>query len=219
MTQTFPMLIVLNREWEQLDLSTATTVAQWALREPALAGCRSLSCALEAGRNTPDAAFAALLRIGRTGDALAYRVILHSLLGLLVRLAHGRPGVFEEAVAEAWLLIAEYPLERRPRSIVANLAWALRRWSVTERPPLPAPGDLPAVARDEAEPDPSATLATARELGLIDQLTHQVLVSVYLVGKSSAEAGHDFGLSAQAVRWRCSNALRNLNRQAALLAG
>jgi len=220
MTCSFPMLIALNQEWTQLDLASPNVVAAWIPAEPALIGCRDFTTILEAAQQRPDAVFAALLRIGASGHALAHRVILQALLGLLVRLAKGRPELFDEAVAEAWLLIAEYPLARRPRSIVANLAWALRRWCAAhEAVPALVVETVPEHTPDEAEPDPARTLATARELGLIDQLTHQALMSVYLAGKTSAEAGRDLGLSAHAVRWRCSNALRNLHRQAVLLAG
>jgi len=231
MTHSFPMLIALNREWTQLELTSARSLADWAETEPSLAGCGSLAAVLHAAQQRPDPVFAALLRLGagEASDAtLARRVILQSLIGLLVRLAKGRPEVFEEAVTEAWLLIAEYPLARRPRSIVANLAWSLRRWAGEQNdarrhsPSSPIAGlstDPHSPATPEPDLDAAETLAQAHRLGLIDQLTHQTLVSVYLVGKTSAEAGHDLGMSAQAVRWRCSKALRNLQRQAVLLAG
>jgi len=219
MTTSFPTLAALNREWIHLDLASPAALADWARTEPALAGCGDLSAVLVAAQQRPDEVFAALLRLGANGVPLAHRVILQSLLGLLVRLAKGRPELFEEAVGEAWLLIAEYPLARRPRSIVANLAWSLRRWAAAQGAPLSSAEMLPMPTADEPDPDAAATLARARDLGLIDQLTHRTLSLVYLSGRSSAQAGSDLGLSAQAVRWRCSNALRNLNRQAALLAG
>lgn len=219
MTTSFPTLAALNREWIQLDLASPAAVADWARIEPALAGCGDLSEVLVAAQQRPDDVFAALLRLGANGVPLAHRVILQSLLGLLVRLAKGHPELFEEAVGEAWLLIAEYPLARRPRSIVANLAWSLRRWARAQGAPPPPTEVLPMPIADKPDPDAAATLARARDLGLIDQLTHRTLSLVYLSGRSSAQAGSDLGLSAQAVRWRCSNALRNLNRQAALLAG
>lgn len=220
MTNHFPTLAALNLEWNQLAAASTEMVAEWALIEPALADCRDLDDVLEASRQQPDAVFAALLRLGRNRTPLAHRVILQALLGLLVRLATGRPDVFEEAVGEAWVLIVEYPLERRPRSIVANLAWALRRWAAQRsRTPVLVSQPLPDLREAEPEPDAAATLARAHELGLIDHLTHRTLATVYLAGKSSAQAGRELGMSAQAVRWRCSHALRNLSRQAALLAG
>lgn len=220
MTTSFPTLIALNSEWTHLELTSPETVRCWAETEPALAGCGSLSAVLDAARQHPDPVFAALLRLGASGSGLAHRVILQAMLGLIVRLAKGRAEVFEEAVGEAWLLIAEYPLARRPTSIVANLAWALRRWAAKRSLPSQAGlAELPDPAAPEADPDPARTLAQARELGLIDSLTHRTLSSVYLAGKTSAQAGRELGLSAEAVRWRCSRALRNLHRQAALLAG
>lgn len=220
MTNRFPTLAALNLEWNQLAETSADMVSEWALIEPALAGCGDLDDVLAASQRQPDAVFAALLRRGRNHTPLAHRVILQALLGLLVRLANGRPDVFEEAVGEAWVLIVDYPLERRPRSIVANLAWALRRWAAERsRPAVPAVPDLADHREAEPEPDAAATLARARELGLIDHLTHRTLASVYLAGLNSAQAGRELGMSAQAVRWRCSHALRTLHRQAALLAG
>lgn len=220
MTNHFATLAALNLEWNQFAPASAEMVAEWAGVEPALAGCRDLDAVLEASREQPDPVFAALLRLGRNRTPLAHRVILQALLGFLVRLAKGRPDVFEEGVGEAWVLIAEYPLERRPRSIVANLAWALRRWAAERnRTPVLAPEPLREQPEAEPEPDAAATLARAHELGLIDHLTHQTLARVYLGGKTSAQAGRELGMSAQAVRWRCSHALRTLHRQAALLAG
>lgn len=221
MTTSFPTLIALNREWAHLELTSSETVCCWAQTEPALAGCDTVSAVLDEARRHPDPVFAALLRLGNAGSGLAHRVILQSMIGLLVRLARGRAEVFEEAVGEAWLLIAEYPLTRRPTSIAANLAWALRRWAAEHGrcPSSAGVENLPTHVVDHNDPDPAATLATACQLGLIDQLTHRTLSAVYLAGKTSAQAGAELGLSAAAVRWRCSRALRSLQQQAVLLAG
>ena len=49
------------------------------------------------------------------------------MLGMVVRLCAGRPALLPEAISELWLAIVDYPLERRPRAIAANLAWTVRR--------------------------------------------------------------------------------------------
>ena len=70
---------------------------------------------------------AGLVRAARTDD-LAARVLLQRLLPGLVTAArrwerrHGTStDAFDEVVAAAWVVVREYPLERRPHHLVANL--------------------------------------------------------------------------------------------------
>ncbi|MGC3995022.1 MAG: hypothetical protein QM779_13045 [Propionicimonas sp.] len=205
-------LAALDDEWRDL---AARPIGDWA-GEPALAAAANVGAVLGLVRASPDSVLAALLRLGAAGDGLAHRVVLQSMLGKAVLLCAGRAGSIPDVIAELWLAIAEYPLDRRPRAIAANLAWAMRR-SLARRPfPPPVDGlDPPAPL---AEADATATLRDARNLGLIDADTHRVLWTVYVAGRTSAQAAGELGTTPEAVRWRCSHALRRLARHAELLA-
>ena len=204
----------LNTEWRQHLASRDPS--SWAAAEPELLGASDLDGVLALVRKRPDAVLAALLRLGRAGEILAHRVVLQTMLGKMVRLCAGRPQMLPEALSELWLAIAEYPLERRPACIASNLAWTVHR-----RLPRPLPGrgwtDLDAPDVETAQPDAASTLAQARRLGLINENTHRTLWTVYVAGRTSAQAAADLGTTPELVRWRCSRALRRLAGRAELL--
>jgi DNA-directed RNA polymerase specialized sigma24 family protein len=204
-------LTALNSEWNSLLPGPAGRFNEWATAEPALAEIGDLRGVLDLIRRNPDEVLAALLRLGAAGDPLAHRVVLQTMLGMLVRFCAGRPVLLSEAISELWLAIAEYPLQRRPRAIASNLAWAVRRRLRSVPQPLqPAP--------EPPEPGAAAVLADARRFGLIDDVTHHTLWLVYVAGLTSQEAAVALGTTAGAVRWRCSHALRRLAGRAVLLA-
>lgn len=202
----------LNAEWADLVPSTSATVAGWARRRPALQPAESLDGLLEVIRQRPDAAMGALIAIGREGEPLAWRVVLQAMLGGLTGLCRRRPDRFDEAVSELWLAIAEYPLERRPRSIAANLHWTIRRWLAAPASDPLAPPSVP-----EQETSAEAALGAARSLRLIDAETHRTLWLVYVAGLTSARAAAELGTTPELVRYRCSRTLRRLARHADLL--
>ena len=203
----------LNAEWARLVPTSASLLADWTARFPQLEEARDLDDVLAVVRTRPDAAMTALLTLGREGDRLAWRVVLQAMLGTAVLACRHHPGHFDEAVSELWLAIAEYPLERRPRSIAANLSWTLRRW-LAESSRLPEPqGSLP---RDDATAE--ATLLAARRLRLIDADMHRTLWLVYVAGLTSARAAAELGTTAELVRYRCSRTLRRLASHAELLS-
>jgi DNA-directed RNA polymerase specialized sigma24 family protein len=206
-------LAALNEEWRGLD---GCERPSWA-REPALAGAGDLAAVLRRVRERPDAVLAALLRLGAAGDQLAHRVVLQAMLGKLVLLCARRPDALPEAISELWLAIADYPLERRPTAIASNLAWTVHR-----RLPRPLPvrpwGDLDPPDAEPGRRDAGSTLDEARRLGLIDERTHRTLWTVYVAGRTSAQAAAELGTTPELVRWRCSRALRRLAGQAELLS-
>jgi len=211
MAARIPALSALNSEWQELLPESAGQFAEWTVTEPALAGADDLAGVLELIRHNPDAVLAALLRLGSAGHPLAHRVVLQTMLGMVVRLCAGRPSLLPEAISELWLAIVDYPLERRPRAIAANLAWTVRRNLHTVAPPMPPPAEPDG-------PDAASVLAEARRLGLIDEVTHRTLWTVYVAGLTSQQAAAVLGTTAGAVRWRCSHALRRLAGRARLLA-
>jgi hypothetical protein len=211
MAARHPALKALNSEWQALVPTCAVQLADWTLTEPALAGAADLDGVLDLIRQHPDDVLAALLRLGAGGQPLAHRVVLQTMLGMVVRLCAGRPALLPEAVSELWLAIADYPLERRPRAIAANIAWTVRRSLLTVAPPTPPPPE-------PHDPDAASVLADARRLRLIDEVTHRTLWTVYVAGLTSQQAADVLGTTAGVVRWRCSRALRRLAGRARLLA-
>ena len=198
----------LNREWREVQPAIADRLPDWGQREPVLAGA-DVQGILELVRRRPDDVLAALLRVGASGQTLAHRVVLQAMLGMLVRTCAGRPTQLPDAVSELWLAIVDYPLANRPRSIAANLTWTVRRR--LRPPPEVASMALPDRATQTIDdPDAAATLARARRLGLIDDLTHRTLTCVYVTGRTSTQAATELGTTPELVRWRCSRALRRL---------
>ncbi len=211
MVARIPALLALNSEWQALVPGAGGQLNAWARAEPALAAAGDLAEVLDLIRRNPDDVLSALLRLGAAGHPLAHRVILQTMLGMVVRLCAGRPALLPEAISELWLAIVDYPLERRPRAIAANLSWTVRRSLRTRPPPVAAP-----IQPDE--PDAASVLAEARRLGLIDEVTHRTLWTVYVAGMTSRQASIVLGTTPETVRWRCSNALRRLAGRARLLA-
>jgi DNA-directed RNA polymerase specialized sigma24 family protein len=211
MAARHPALKALNSEWQALLPTCSGQLTEWMLIEPALLGADDLDGVLDLIRQHPDDVLAALLRLGSRGQPVAHRVVLQTMLGMVVRLCAGRPELLPEAISELWLAIADYPLERRPRAIAANLAWTVRRsLNTTPSPAQPPP--------EPHEPDAATVLADARRLRLIDDITHRTLWTVYVAGLTSQQAADVLGTTAGAVRWRCSHALRRLAGSARLLA-
>ncbi len=204
-------LDALNNEWQALLSGSAGQLSEWAPTEPVLAAADDFSGLLVLIRQRPDDVLAALLRLGAAGEPLAHRVVLQTMLGMVVRLCAARPELLPEAISELWLAIVDYPLERRPRAIAANLAWTVRRAVRAVPAPVPPPAE-------PYEPDAASVLADARRLGLIDEVTHRTLWTVYVAGLSSQQAAAVLGTTAATVRWRCSTALRRLAGRARLLA-
>lgn len=205
-------LAALNREWRELVTTTAPAVAGWGNRYPQLASAVDLEEVLSLIADSPDAVLGALLRLGAEGDVLAWRTVLQAMLGKAVRLAKGKPGRLSEAISELWVVIGDYPLDRRPASIAVNLSWELKR-RLTEMPLRLLPTATP-----RSEPSAADTLAEAHQLGLIDTQTLRTLQLVYVDGLTSAQAAELLGISAELVRYRCSRNLRRLAGQAELLA-
>ncbi|MEE9964480.1 MAG: hypothetical protein K4304_05225 [Propionicimonas sp.] len=207
---TYRLLMELNQDWHRQCLKRHDVVENWAGSHPCLGAAAGLNDLLELIRQDPDPTLRALLDLGAHGDRMAYRVVVQALLGKLVLLSRGEEEWFDEAVSVLWVTLADYPLERRPRAIVSNVLWALRRQ-------LAQP---PTVLMPQAGPDASAeaTLHCAREYGFIDDETVRLLWLVYVLGLNSGRAGAVLGISPENVRYRCSRTLRQLAQQAPLLA-
>lgn len=180
------------------------------------------------------------------GDQLAGRILLQTMLGKIVAMAaRDRRHAVEDYVGQLWARLDSYPLARRPRRIAANLALDTLK-AVTHDTAGPgrattipvttaelelaglghtafAPGGLPAGPQtDLADPVADLTarrvLRTAQDLGLIDEPTRRLLLSVYADGLTSADAAARHGLTPSTVRFRCSKAIRRMAQHAMSIA-
>jgi len=179
------------------------------------------------------------------GDHLAGRIVLQTMLGKIVAMAaRDRHHGVEDYVGQLWTRIDSYPLARRPRRIAANLALDTLKMVThdsgvggpTTVPVTTAelelaglghtvfgPGGLsmssqPDLLDDVADLTARRVLRTAEELGLIDEPTRRLLVSVYAEGLTSADAAARHGLTPSTVRFRCSKAIRRMAAHATSIA-
>ena len=126
-------VVQLEREWPATVCKLSSRWPDWQKQEQALAGFASPQLLLrflqlpEGDPDAKDAALAALLRQTQA-DPLAGRLILQALLPGLKQLAGsvsrdrgGRAELWSTLLAALWERIHDYPLQRRPRRIAANL--------------------------------------------------------------------------------------------------
>lgn len=255
----FALIDALNSEWDDLDRDRLlgaqgrSEISRWAQQHASLEGCCGPSDVLDAIRADPDPVLAALIGIHQasraagaaTGDHLAGRIVLQTMLGKIVTMAaRDRQHAVEDYVGQLWTRIGSYPLARRPQRIAANLALDTLK-AVTGNdaaesraatvPVTPAelelaglghtvcglgvsPGQDPMTADPVADLTARRVLRTAEQLGLIDEPTCRLLLSVYAEGLSSADAAKRYGLTPATVRFRCSKAIRRMAQHAVRIA-
>ena len=157
----------------------------------------------------------------------AARIALQRVVPGLVRAADRRTSaqherrqrVFDDLVANAWLVIRCYPLERRPAKIAVNVlrdaeyltcVRPARLRSATERPVAISPESrrLPPCGLDgrpEDRPDAPAELAEVFALATaagVDRRDVAMLGSVVLGGRSTGEVAERFAVTTRTVRYR-----------------
>lgn len=228
----------LDSEWKRAVEIHRLEPAFWASQCPHLETCLTLDDVLGCVSAAPDPVLAFLVGRAVAGDEVATRTVLQTMLGKLVLMAgtgvaRQQSHALDDLVGHMWLRIKTYPLSTRPQRIAANLALdtlkaALRDWRTTDSsievsaPPNLVDETLDSrsldALGDEFSPSTEALLGTAHRLGLISQTTHDVLVAVYgpeeLSGQRAAER---WNCSPQAIRSRCSRAVRDLAPHARLL--
>lgn len=201
----------LHRDWHDV----------WALLPspwPSLPG--TLADARAQIADDPDRHLTTLLRALQDGDEAAGRLIVQTMLPKLCSyVADGLDAGL--LVGHLWLVAREYPLQRRPRRIAANLALDARKRTLADLgrelplavvPDLGAPFDPHPDGPGPLGPDGEAAgiLRRAVHLELVTPSTHAILVDVYRDGLSTREAARRHGLSESATRQRCSKAVRRL---------
>ena len=235
----FSVVEALDREWCELVRGHRETAAHWADRHDVLASCRTLDDVLSVAKLNSDPVLAALLTEVSIGDQLAGRVVLQALIGRMVRMAQRdlRSSV-DEYLASLWCVINNYPLQRRPVRIAANLSldtlkavsrerWRLGRGSVALWPSsesleeLLSPAGLDGTPYNSPPPvdlEALEVLEAGRQLRLIDDSASALLTSVYVDGMTGTQSARRFHTSPGMIRVRCSKAVRQLAAHADELA-
>jgi hypothetical protein len=193
----------------------------------------------QATRGQQDAMLLALIRLTQAGHQLAGRVVLQLMLPKLGRITNRTGATTSDnawsedrrhiAVAEFWEVINIYPVSRRTRRVAANLALeTLHRLTAATRGPRPdlpvdeqdlhralpstPAGDDGAVCGLTADADLIQVIRWAVSTDVITDADGRLLQLVYLPagGDGRVDAANHYGLTADAVRQRCSRARRRL---------
>ena len=216
MTSIHPTLRRLNAEWQ--EFAQAPVPEAWRRQGP-LGPASPFAEALVLVRPDPDAVLGALLGLR---EAAAQRVVLQAMLGRAVLDAARDPSHdLDDYIAELWLGIATYPLDRRPTQIAANLALDARKRVRGRRAPAPVDPARLAVLADKPETGHPAALllARARRVAVIDGQAERALLLVYADGLGCARAAAVLGVDPAVLRQRCHRALRRLAAHATDLQG
>lgn len=204
----------LLNEFDRLERTDPPEVSHWVDRHAALAGCRGLQDLLDAIQHAPDATLAALIAEAHAGSPLAALVVARALVPKLIVLAARDPhNAVEDYLSQLWLRIADYPLDRRPVRIAANLSldtrkslWAEHRQGLTVIGYADELSSSP-VAR---EPDSRTILRTAEQLGLVDPRTHAVMLGVFSEGLSRTTVARRHRVTTRTIDRRCHRGIRTL---------
>ncbi|WP_375431251.1 RNA polymerase sigma factor [uncultured Friedmanniella sp.] len=227
----------LNADWRQLVEHRPPQVLEWSVRRPELGDRPELADLLDRASAGCDTTLHALLAEAQSGDRLAARTVLQSLLGRLVRMAarDGRASA-DDYVAAAWCVLVAYPLAARPVRIAANLALDTLKavhherdgWGRAESAPWLAGEQLDQLERGirqrvldhgvAARLDAAQVIEAGLRLRLLDEPARLLLEGVYLRGLSGAEVARQSASTPGSVRVRCSRALRVLAAHAVELA-
>lgn len=182
-------------EWVELNeaSSSRAAVVRWGHLEPVMSRFSALGqiprFVDEAELDAKDDVLAALVRLAQSGQSLAARTLLQCLLPALTKIVKtSRPSYLRDCdmsgeksplnradeehflVSTCWLLIMDYPLDRRPRKIAANLVLDTKKKALASpksQQPISVPLELVA---DVAEiPSFEAEVFADRQLELFSR--------------------------------------------------
>lgn len=147
----------LIQEWVDLHQSPSTAVAvrRWVRLEPTLKGCATPGEIVDRIDRAPhaekDELLLSLIRLAQDGNHLAGRTVLQAMLPKLSTIASRTSTSITSTwsedhrhitIAEFWQVLSDYPVERRPRRVAANLGLdTLNRISGVRKRPNPVPVD------------------------------------------------------------------------------
>jgi DNA-directed RNA polymerase specialized sigma24 family protein len=222
----------LNQEWHRLaaDSGTGDRIASWPAVLARYEDATALLAAVGREGGLPmavaDQVLAELVRVGRH-DVLAARIALQRVVPGLVRAAlrrtagrnERRQGVFDDLVANAWLVIRSYPIERRPVKIAVNVLRDAEYLTCVRPARLRSASERPAAIRAESRrlapcgldgrpadhADAAAELAEVLAFAVaagVDRRDVAMLGSVVLGGWSTGEIAQRFAVTTRTVRNR-----------------
>lgn len=175
-----------------------------------------------------DRYLALLVGVARTDD-LAARIVLQRIMPGLVAIAvrrapivaHGLPGAFDLITASAWMIIRQFPIERRSRRLAANLLMDIEYAAFVRDTRLKSSRSEEQVSPErllgiEFGQDPHAD--PAAEGGTLELLLHGLsakglsatdlqMLRAVSQDVNSVEAAEVLGISARSVRNRRERAL------------
>jgi len=213
------LFAALDQEWETLRSSRAAdrALARWA-DEPALREFTSLAALIEAvrrGGRDPERADQILVALARRAaqDDFAARTVLQAVLPGIVnvakRIGHGAidDDLEAEVLTEAVKRIRTYPIDRRPRTVAANITWdvfgAITRRRRRDRLE-PAPELLEPVVDDDPSREVCDLVGDALDAGLLRKHDAQLLLAIAVghdtIGRRADREGVSY--DAMNVRWR-----------------
>jgi hypothetical protein len=223
----------LNLEWARIerDPRSIGRMASWP--SPVLHPHRSPAKLLQAldqngglSRDEADALLAEIVMVARH-DALAARIALQRLIPPLVvaavRRTRGRPdlrqAMFDDLVANAWMVIRRYPLERRPIKIAVNILRDAEYQTCVRPARLRQAGEVPTVfapdapelgscdlqGRRDGHMPPAAEVDDVLALGAVAGLNPTdlaMVAEVHLLGRPVKDVANGFHVSTRTVRNR-----------------
>jgi hypothetical protein len=234
-------------DWTRWHASPAAAagLSRWRRRHPRLAGFATHEELVDGcgrDRTVPqrlaDERLALLVGEARSGDRAAARVVLERVLPALVRaavrqvLAARRPfgSALDDLLTSAWLVIVNYPLERRPAKIAVNIVrdaeyrqFGYVPAAIRESVPTPAyalpvkTAGLAGRTADDIEPaalEVLRLLAEAVRAGL-PPADGRLLAELVVFGRTPEEVAARDGVTGRAVRFRRRAAIDRLAEQVA----
>jgi len=213
------LFAALDREWETLRSSRAADRAllRWTA-DPALREFTSLELLIEAvrhGRRDPERADQILVALARRAphDQIAARTLLQAVLpgiyNVAKRIGHGAidDDLEAEALTEAVRRIRTYPIDRRPRTVAANITWdvfgAITRRRRRDRLE-PAPELVESVVDDDPSREVCDLVGDALDAGLLREHDARLLLAIAVGHDTIRRRAEREGVSYDAmnVRWR-----------------
>ncbi|MGJ3508416.1 hypothetical protein [Enemella sp. A6] len=206
-----------GRLWPEPD-DTELTIRRWARDNPDLRGCRTVPEVLRAIAGNADGLLLFLIAWSQVGCRVADHLIARTMAPKLRQMA-GRDHIaeFDDYLAQLWLQVQGYPLQRRRRRVAANLALDTLKAVLAERDCGREAPMVPDLLEIRLGPVPETPLSrrlidAGQALGLFDEHTARVLVSVYVLGLSGDQAAVAHGITADMVRYRCSKYVRRMSQ-------
>lgn len=217
---TSPPFTNYRTDWDQFCSAQPATLA---------AELEALLASTEGNDDEADQQLAAVVGRAATDTTMARLVLQRVMPGLLSvakRRAKVAPGTFAEIlhdlVANAWIAVCTYPLDRRPRKIAANLVRDIEYNTFTQQSRLrrvatDAVADLPersAPRHTNPGEDVISVLTAARNAGANpDGL--RLLGELAVAGRSVSELAASYGVSPRTILNRRLAAVADLIAHAA----